>query len=180
MNLLVKDRETDHLMQLPLPVKQVIAGQLDEQGYLPVGVEACGLQLVIEVLLNTGMKISQFNSVAKLVNAMSKPEKEKFAMAVVAFFPLFAGYPESYVILAQASSSVFTYGDCNSFEDLGKSIDIGLSENVEMFRAGLKYASENIVGFYGGMAVVLRNEDYDRAEEELLHDSDDCSDIETK
>ena len=180
MNLVVKDRDTNHMMQLPLPIKHVLAVQLDEQGYVPVGAEAARIQPVMDVLLNAGMNISQFNRTAKLTDAMNKAEAEKFFMAVVAFYPLFAGYPDSYLAVARAAASVFTYDDCNSFHELGRKISAGSPDLKDSFRAGLRYASKNIVGFYGGKAVVLRNEDYCRAEEELSHDSDDCSEIETE
>ena len=180
MNILIKDRGTNHMMHFPLPIQQVIAVQLDEQGYVPVGVAAIRMQPLVDVLVSAGMNISQFNRVAKLTNAMSRSELEKFFMAVVAFYPLFAGYPDSFVVVAQAAASVFTYDDCNSFQELGEKVSTDSSELKNTFNTGLRYASQNVVGFYGGKAVVLRNEDYCRAERELSHDSDDCSEIETE
>lgn len=180
MNLVVKDRDTNHMMQLPLPIKQVIAGQLDEQGYLPVGVEAGKLQLVAEVLLTTSMKISHFNRIARIIEAMSDNDREHFSIAVGAFYPMLECYPESYVALAQAASNIHVYNDCSTFNDIGRKIDFNARSNREYFRAGLECAATNMVGFYGKSAVVLLLEDFDKAEKELSHDSDDCSEIETE
>lgn len=178
MNVVIKDRDTRKQIQLPLPIQQSVAVQFDEEGYVPMEIDLEKARLLAEVLVNASLSISQLNTLSRLVTKMDDTDQRRYIAAAAAFYTSFLGYPESFVVLAKAIGEVYIYPDCSNYIELGWLLNSSESHinNGAAFCNGLKFAKDNIVGFYDGAAVILCADAYNNAEHALSLDSDeDCS-----